>query len=328
MNPTKEQKEKGEYLPRLSLSNRPKNGIFQTFLRIEFSAPKIIYNNNFQEVCEDDFDKVISDLKYKLFLMKIRLSDEEIRTASVSSIHYCRNITLEPYVSCSMVINQLEKAGNYNEWLDVEKTNFRNGGHILHLHTDRWEFVMYDKLKDLERSKLGKKRAFEKDNYCQLDLFKDSNPIQEVFRLELRINSKQKLSQLLTKIGYGKRLENITFENVFKNDISKKLLHYNWNKIRMVNNLPDNIKIKSGIVEISTAIRSKYPTISDTTLMKLTFGIIFIEEYGVIAFREYMHWDKKRAIKWNRFHKQLEKLSPLCNNVDILREIGNKILLN
>ncbi len=324
LNPSKDQKDKGNYLPRLTLSSRMKNNVYQVFLRIEFSAPKILFGNNFEEIREEDFPKLISELKYKLFLMGIILLDNQLINAPVSSVHYCRNIPLQAYVSCSMVINQLEKAGNYNEWLDLDKTSFRNGGQILHMHSDRWEFVVYDKLRDLERAKLGKNRSVEEDNYSQLDMFKDKYPKQEILRLELRINTKQKLRALLTTIGDGKSLKNITFVNIFKREISQKLLRYYWGKIQMVTNLPENIKTNSNIIEISTAIRIKYPEMKDNDLMRLTYGIIFIQEYGTRAFRNFMQWNKDRGYKWNRFNKQLEKSSFLCN-MNILSDIETKI---
>jgi len=155
LNPSKEQKDQGRYLPRLTLSSRPKKGNWEVSLRIEFSAPKILFGNNLKEVDDNDYKELISELCFKLFTMGIKLDQEQIENASVSSIHFCKNILLEPYQSCSMVINELERYGNYNEWFDLDKTSFRNGGHILHLHTDRWEFVIYDKLKDLQRAKLG-----------------------------------------------------------------------------------------------------------------------------------------------------------------------------
>lgn len=324
LNPSKDQKDKGNYLPRLTLSSRMKNNVYQVFLRIEFSAPKILFGNNFEEIREEDFPKLISELKYKLFLMGIKLSDDQLVNASISSVHYCRNIPLQAYVSCSMVINQLEKAGNYNEWLDLDKTSFRNGGQILHMHSDRWEFVVYDKLRDLERARLGKNRSVEEDNYSQLDMFRDKYPKQEILRLELRINTKQKLRALLTAIGYGKCLKNITFVNIFKHEISKKLLRYYWDKIQMVTNLPENIKTNSNIVEISTAIRIRHPEIKDNDLMRLSYGMIFIQEYGARAFRDYMHWNKDRGYKWLKFSNSLKSVKGLLNN-DVLTDILYKI---
>lgn len=324
LNPSKEQKDKGEYLPRLTLSSRMKNNQYQVILRVEFSAPKILFGNNFQEITEDDFLKLISELRYKLFIMGVKLSEDQLVNASVSSAHFCRNIPLEAYVSCSMVINQLEKAGNYNEWLDLDKTSFRNGGQILHMHSDRWEFVIYDKLRDLQRARLGKNRSVEEDNYSQLDMFKDKFPKQEILRLELRINSKQKLRALLSTIGHGKSLENITFVNIFKYEICQRLLRYYWSKLQMVTNLPENIKTHSNIIEISTAIRMEHPEIKDNDLMRVTYGLIFIQEHGTRAFRDYMHWNKARAYKWRRFSRLIQE-NTLSKNNQILEAIAKKL---
>lgn len=48
-NPTSTEKMCNIYVPRLTLIKRVSNG-FHTELRIEFSIPKLIYGNNFQEV--------------------------------------------------------------------------------------------------------------------------------------------------------------------------------------------------------------------------------------------------------------------------------------
>ena len=45
-NPTKEDLKAGRYLPRLTLAKRKVTGGFASTLKVEFSAPKLIYGNN------------------------------------------------------------------------------------------------------------------------------------------------------------------------------------------------------------------------------------------------------------------------------------------
>lgn len=325
LNPSKEQKDQGRYLPRLTLSSRPKKGNWEVFLRIEFSAPKILFGNNLKEVDDKDYKELISELCFKLFTMGIKFDQAQIENASVSSIHFCKNILLEPYQSCSMVINELERYGNYNEWLDLDKTSFRNGGHILHLHTDRWEFVVYDKLRDLQRAKLGERRSVDKDNYSQLDIFNNDKSKQEILRLELRINSKIKIATLLSSVGCGMALKNITFRNIFKKVISRKLLIAFLRRIKIMRSISNQNTSNSNILSICESIKKSLPLITDSEIMKLTFGFIFINEYGIKAFKRYMQWNTKKAYKWNRFYKKLEKIYTVCNNRDTLEIIESKI---
>ena len=55
--------------------------------------------------------------------------------------------------------------------LDVNQTDYRNEGHSYKWHCNSYEIVFYDKIKDLEKAKHSDKRAIEKDNAIQLNLF-------------------------------------------------------------------------------------------------------------------------------------------------------------
>src|SRR2546427_214729 len=87
-NPTKADLQAGRYLPRLTLTKRKiSNGFAQT-LRIEFSAPKFIFGNNFDELETCDFAKVLIALHHALGSMGICVSREVLRKARISGIHY------------------------------------------------------------------------------------------------------------------------------------------------------------------------------------------------------------------------------------------------
>lgn len=67
-NPTKSDKLAGIYLPRLTLYKNVGKGKggFITNLHIEFSAPKLLYGNNFDELAETDFEVVLKILRKQL----------------------------------------------------------------------------------------------------------------------------------------------------------------------------------------------------------------------------------------------------------------------
>lgn len=73
-NPTKTELSKGIYKPRLTVTKRIRKGYFDIPLKIEFSIPKLIYGNNFDEIQEEDFRNVIKKLKKKLKDMNILIT--------------------------------------------------------------------------------------------------------------------------------------------------------------------------------------------------------------------------------------------------------------
>ena len=93
-NASKEDKARLIYMPRLTIIKRKSRaGLgFVISLKIEFSIPKLMYANNFDEVQDADFEKVVNLLKLKLLKMGVIVSFEVLRTAEVQTVHYGKNI--------------------------------------------------------------------------------------------------------------------------------------------------------------------------------------------------------------------------------------------
>ncbi len=169
-NPTKTELEKGIYKPRLTLTKRKAHAGFSLTLRCEFSAPKLVYGNNFDELLESDFGRVLDILHNKLDEMGITVKRAILAKAQISAIHYSKNVLLTDYATCAMVLCELGKV-NLNKRLDLAKTDYRNDGHALRCHANSYEIAFYDKVKDLQQVKTSEKRAIERDNIIQMDLF-------------------------------------------------------------------------------------------------------------------------------------------------------------
>jgi hypothetical protein len=107
-NPTKADLKAGRYLPRLTLSKRKISAGFALTLRIEFSAPKLIFGNNFDELGSRDFAEVLIALQVRLGEMGIRLLQDALRQARVSAIHFSKNIAFTDYTTCFMVMSELD----------------------------------------------------------------------------------------------------------------------------------------------------------------------------------------------------------------------------
>ncbi len=65
-NPSKAEKETGKYFPRLTGYKRKYSQ--EANVRLEFSAPKLVYLNNLEELEEKDFPNVITALQESLKL--------------------------------------------------------------------------------------------------------------------------------------------------------------------------------------------------------------------------------------------------------------------
>jgi len=317
-NPKKKEIQKHGYLPRLTLIARNNKDKFLLQLRIEFSAPKMLYGNNFDELCNDDIDQLITVLKSKLRIMGIATSYDRLRVARVSAIHYSKNIILDQHVSCSFVLNELRKV-DLNKTLDLSSTDYRNSGHVLRYHTNSYEIVFYDKLKDLERSRISEKRSIESDNSIQLDLFNkvERKGRNEILRFEIRLNLRS-LKKILNKLS----IENsYKFEDLFDLAISKNILYHflesileSWTPINKPDDLPENMYLeilnKSGL--------------KPNKILHLMGALYIINSIGYRGLRDIMGSYSERT--WYRLKSELDKVELKNNfNLMILTDILQKI---
>jgi len=231
-NPTAEDKRTGKYMPRLTLIKAVRRGGIQTILNIEFSAPKIIFNDNFNETTEDDFDYLCVQLGRKLYNMGVVVKNTDtIRDASVSTIHYAKNITLTDYSTTYEVLSEIEKC-NYTTNKQLDRQKYRGGGEAIHYYSSKWGLCIYDKLSEYQKSKTTERGLLEKDNYCQLSLLND-NPLVTPFqmiRFEARYISRPQISRSLKEIDVIP--ESLTLRNLFKENIAQKMLKHELAKLR------------------------------------------------------------------------------------------------
>ena len=225
-NPTKTELKNGIYKPRLTMTKRfNTTGRQEATLSIEFSAPKLLYGNNFDELTNNDFPLVVDKLKEVLKEMGIRVFRKLLLSAPVSAIHYSKNIPLTDGTTPHYLISKIKEA-NIQLPLDVNQTDYRNDGHSYKWHSNSYEVAFYDKLKDLEMANKSEKRAIESDNSIQLNLFETFKEKRrlEIMRMEVRLNKRQKIGQLFRTLGIQSVL---TLENLFSSSIAQQvLLHY------------------------------------------------------------------------------------------------------
>lgn len=303
-NPTKKDLLNYKYLPRLTLIKAVRRGGFNISLKIEFSVPKLMYGNNFDEVEEPDFGDVCWTLKKVLFYMGIQIDDiKVIANAEVSTIHYSKNVVLTDYMTPYGILREVTKV-NANMLLDLNQSDFRNEGHAVKLHSNDFEIIFYDKVKDLQKAKISEKRSVEKDNYVQLTLF-DKPEIKkpfEVLRMEVRLGSRKRIKDIIGKAGFTET--ELKFTDLFSHRIARAVLLHLIRKIE--SQYPKIISTEAKTnEEFLSQLMIDNPGIRYKQVLAMVGAKVLLQEKGVRGFRKITESLGKAS--WYRFNKSMNQ---------------------
>ena len=222
-------KNESEYFPRLTLYKRGNREDYNTSIKIEFSVPKLLYHNNLDEVSDRDFPEVLRVLRKKLDEMGLIVSIETLKNAQITTVHYSKNIKIESGYTANYIINELNKI-NASKSFDITRAKYVNDGQSFTCHNQSHAFIVYDKVADLAKTS---KKAIDKDqSLFQMSLFDQLPKKTEILRLEIRIIKIPKLNQLLKKLNFK---ENPSFEQVFSEKLSQKIVWHYWETIIKLN---------------------------------------------------------------------------------------------
>jgi hypothetical protein len=228
-NPSALDKQGGLYFPRVTAYIRKGSGSSwkdaESTIRIEFSAPKLIYQNNVDELSDNQFEKVVQTLIDRLKVMNVLIAPHILSAAEVRAVHYSKNIMLLRGYTSQYVISELGKI-NLNKRFDFAKTRYLNDGQSMTAHTATHEFIIYDKVADLAQ---GNKRAIDRDQTSQQQgLFEEFNKPErqpEILRFEIRLAHKRKLNAFFKQLGFA---PDPTFKDVFSVEKSKTVVKHYW----------------------------------------------------------------------------------------------------
>jgi hypothetical protein len=305
-NPTKSDLRAGRYQPRLTLNKRMASNTFAVTLRIEFSAPKLVLGNNFDELTSDDFGRVLDVLHRRLDEMGIRLSTDVLCSASVSAIHYSKNIALTDYTTCSMVLSELARI-DLTRRLDLSHTTYRNEGHAIRYHANSFDILFYDKLRDLERARLSEKRGIERDYGANFELFRRSASLPRE-RLEIRLGTRAKIKSVLESIGVDARP---SFHKLFDTNIAKDIIAHFWNQIRVQRRLVNNRLDPETL--LATFAAAAHGRARPGKLLQHLGTSFLVEAVGVRGAGVIMrrHCNPR---SWQRYMRELKTLAPDTSN--------------
>lgn len=319
-NPTKTELKQGIYKPRLTLTHRFNcSGRSEKTLAIEFSTPKLIYGNNFDELTDCDFPDVIQKLKVILKEMGVCVFENNLINAPVSSVHYSKNIILTDHTLPYTYLNQLSKL-NINKRLDTDRTSFRNEGHSFKCHANSFEIAFYDKIKDLQQAKISEKRAEEKDNAIQLNLLdslRQQKPL-EVIRIEIRLNKRQKIKQVLKTI---EKEAELNFATLFNQNLAKQVLLHHL--LQLEEAYPPLLMYKQDTpAKFFTGLLVANPKIKLMPAIKMVGLRELLDEVGVRGFRELTK--KYKNSSWYSLNKEMKKLKK-ANDVNVFSTLRKEL---
>ena len=229
-NPSHKDQKSGLYFPRITGFKRKQKRTFEVekTIKIEFSAPKLLYKNNVDELADSDFAAVVETLHERLQMMGVVVTTKDLESAAVRAVHYSKNIELQNGYTSQYVISELNKI-DLNKRFDLTRARYMNDGQSLYAYTISNSLVIYDKVADLIKDK---KRAIDKEQTPQqLNLFAQlTKPVQprEILRFETRLSQKQKMNSLFKELGFA---ENPTFRDVFSTAKSKAVMNRYWSKM-------------------------------------------------------------------------------------------------
>tara|TARA_Y100000310_G_C20657444_1_gene802737 strand:+ start:112 stop:1323 length:1212 start_codon:yes stop_codon:yes gene_type:complete len=312
--------------PRLTAYQRFRDRKVIYELHAEFSVPKLLFGNSLQELDDADFDKVVARLKFCLQRMGVDVTEEAVRRAVVTKAHFGKNIPLPHPTTAQDAIAELYKA-DLGKRKDVNIRHYENGGQALYFYATSANIIFYDKMKDIEATK---NRAVDKNKISyEKTLFRNNKREikREILRFEVRLVKQVSFYSFLRKHVFKKKIDSISFEEVFNNELCKKVLLASWEEIT---NSPANqlaLKMDTSADEVFDAIiknldDNKRKKAHSLTKALASYGLSqLIKQSGVRKVRNKI--EKNWSIKsWYRLSGNIKESATNLREISVVHTIG------
>lgn len=225
------------YLPKAAIFEAlTKNrDALQYILQAEFSVPKLLYKNSLQEASESDLDAVLLVLKKAFGGVGVLIERDVIASASVSAVHFCKNVLLPQDMRMQEVLTELQRV-DISKVVDITKVEFKDGGRVLHIYSGTIERVIYDKVADAMRPKIKRKDKGQID-YERTIIRRFSLQNKEAFRYEYRIKKGQTVMREINAALARAPKTLVIFKDLFTPDLCKTIILKSW---RILIQRPEN----------------------------------------------------------------------------------------
>lgn len=218
--------EKWEYLPEVKYMKYPnprgkgEDSICHKYW-VTFSAPKLLYGNNIEEVTEDQFDIIVDKLYEQLQFLNLpsNITKANIRKAKVRRVDYSKNMMIAETIPVKRICNLLMRSEHtYNS--KYTQVQYRNGD-LYRENIKHRSVVLYDKL--AEFSNTTKQPANIREQFF---MSAEKAGLFQVIKLEVQIQNTQQLKNEL-----GADYEDVSFASIFKEGKARRILMKYWDRI-------------------------------------------------------------------------------------------------
>jgi hypothetical protein len=223
--------DKGDYLPSITIRSLPKKiGGYFTKTEIQFSAPKIVYGNNYFGLSEADFPKLVEALANKLeYIFEGRIIDKTLlRFADTKNIAYAFNFVLEQFpdpVEYLKFVPFLSIGKRYKKARHTYYTDEDELGFCGRMFNPQVGFRIYSKGAAVINTA---ETIQEKDIARKLQL---KQLPRKVVRIEITLQGRMSLKKHLSNITDKNAKRERNFYEVFNDTISKRILTDAFNEL-------------------------------------------------------------------------------------------------
>lgn len=299
LNPSPTYAKMGKYMPRLTLHRRPAKTFGIVYqLVVEFSAPKMVFGNNFDELTDSDSERLITTLQDKLReLLGYTFGRYQLANADVGSWHPSKNIVFLNYTACQTVMSAINKL-DVSRIYDFQKDRYRDGGHVLHIHCNSLDIAFYDKMADLRKAKLSNKRAIEDNSQIQLSLLdklEEYKPL-EVLRYEVRLVGRQSVKRAFPE------LDKWTFESLYSSKLCQTVLLKHWHKLSSSVDML-SLDVKQPFELLQNYLEENHDTTPQGALAAVA-GLLVVNQVGATDLKSLLESRFGKQV-WYRLRQQM-----------------------
>ncbi|MFW5884947.1 MAG: hypothetical protein ACOCUF_01830 [Patescibacteria group bacterium] len=316
----KERKKRGIYTPKIWFQEdflNPQN----KKLFIEVSVPKFLYGHNIAIPRDSDLlpfvEKMQSFLENDIGTRKI--FSKEILDAEPSLVAFSKNIDFTEICSCEQVIDTLSKFDDrFRSSCYIIKP--RDGGAELYYSTKSSTFKVYSKLQELKSNAITPKEKNVIKSLSNERYKKNKVLLCELIRVELTLKRKSTIKSRLKLYNCNE----VTIENIFKNEIWKELLKKEVKRI-FVHPLQDFIFLSSSNSPLVEAILDKNIKRIDKRMLA-KYAIEKIQSKGgVKGFKEYSFNNYKSRQTYYNHINEINKIAKQINFASLNNLTASKI---
>lgn len=221
--PLPDEERSGLYFPEVKLLEVVKKGCgIQLYLHITFSASKLVFRNNFNELEDRQLHWVCSHLAFRLKRMGIKITPKVLEEATVVEIHYSKNIILTTYPigEAFALFRRIRKPSVFN--LDYKDYSY-SSGQSFSLYQENYAVCFYDKKRESR-----KHRKFNHPLYA--DAW-ETPKNTEVLRMEVRCQTSAIIKRKLGMLGFTIS-DPPTLKSLFKSEIAQAVLLHEFKTLR------------------------------------------------------------------------------------------------